>query len=78
MMLKLYRIPWGYDYHKSSGLVVIAASKKAAITIGRAYWAKAFVDRWEAETEPDWEAAAVVRTKGSPSGQVYVDYGCDC
>lgn len=76
--MKLYRIPWPWDYHGQSAFIVAATDPDSAVLIAKAHFAKTHP---ESEENDSWDSY-----RGKPRyneiqeipGYVYVDSGCDC
>ena len=67
--MKLWRIPWPWDYHCQGALIVVADTKEKAIVLGKEYTSKI---EYQHSVSPHYSEIKEL------DGLVTEDQGCDC
>lgn len=69
--MRLWKIPWPWDYHGMGCLVVMAESREAAVSAGQT-WFTTTQGTNNRGTPLKWDEVEEL------TDQVYEDKGCDC
>jgi hypothetical protein len=73
--VKLYYVPWPWDYHGQAAFIIKASTLESAIQKAKAKYMKEYApdeDGYSMYPEPDYD-----KTK-QLDGDIFVSRGCDC